>query len=92
MVLALTMIKVAPGYEKSVYRDLQRRRGIKDVYRLFGEFDFFLIMQAERRSKLNNLLSEIQEEDKVVETGPVLLTVDDDSSEMSLREAEAAFG
>lgn len=86
------MIKVAPGYEKSVYRDLQRRRGIKDVYRLFGEFDFFLIMQAERRSMLNNLLSEIQEEEKVVETGPVLLTVDEDSSEMNLRAAEAAFG
>ncbi len=92
MVLALTMIKVTPGYEKSVYRDLQRRRGIKDVYRLFGEFNFFLIMQAERVSMLNNLLSEIKEDEKVVETGPVLLTVDGGSSEMDLIEAEAAFG
>lgn len=86
------MIKVQPGYEKSVYRDLQRRNGIKDVYRLFGEFNFFLIMQAERRSILNNLLNEIKEEGKVVKTGPVLLTVDSDMSEIVYEEAEAAFG
>ena len=86
------MIKVAPGYEKSVYRDLQRRSGIKDVYRLFGEFNFFLIMQAERRSMLNNLLSEIKDDGKIIKTGPVLLTMDDDPSGMNLTEAEAAFG
>lgn len=86
------MIKVTPGYEKSVYRDLQRRRGVRDVYRLFGEFDFFLIMQAERKSMLNNLLNEIKEEERVVETGPVLLTVDDDVPEINLAEREAAFG
>ncbi|HSD59104.1 MAG TPA: Lrp/AsnC ligand binding domain-containing protein [Methanotrichaceae archaeon] len=92
MVLALTMIKVQPGYEKSVYRDLQRRRGVRDVYRLFGEFNFFLIMQAERRSMLNSLLNEIKEDGKVIKTGPVLLTVDGDMSEMAYAEAEAAFG
>lgn len=92
MVLALTMIKVAPGYEKSVYRDLQRRRGIKDIYRLFGEFDFFLIMQAERVTMLDSLLNEIKAEDRVVETGPVLLTVDGSSSELNLAGAEVAFG
>ncbi len=92
MVLALTMIKVTPGYEKSVYRDLQRRRGVRDVYRLFGEFNFFLIMQAERRSMLNNLLNEIKDDEKVVMTGPVLLTVDDEVSEINLAETEAAVG
>ncbi len=86
------MIKVTPGYEKSVYRDLQRRRGVRDVYRLFGEFNFFLIMQAERRSMLNNLLNEIKDDEKVVMTGPVLLTMDDDASEISMAEKEAAFG
>jgi len=92
MVLALTMIKVQPGYEKSIYRDLQRRSGIRDVYRLFGEFNFFLIMQAERRSMLDNLLNEIKEDGKVIKTGPVLLTVDGDMSEIVYEEAEAAFG
>lgn len=86
------MIKVAPGYEKSVYRDLQRRRGIRDVYRLFGEFNFFLIMQAERKSALSSLLSEIKEEEKVIKTGPVLLTAEGNLSETALARAEAALG
>lgn len=86
------MIKVTPGYEKSVYRDLQRRRGIRDVYRLFGEFNFFLIMQAERQSALTSLLSEIKEEGKVIKTGPVLLTAEGDLSETALARAEAALG
>lgn len=92
MVLALTMIKVTPGCEMSVYRDLQRRRGIRDVYRLFGEFNFFLIMQAERQSALSRLLSEIKEEGNVIKTGPVLLTAESDLSETALAGAEAALG
>jgi len=92
MVLALTMIKVTPGYENSVYRDLLRRRGIRDVYRLFGEFNFFLIMQAERRSALNNLLNDIKEEGKVIKTGPVLVTAEGDMPEMAIARGEAALG
>jgi hypothetical protein len=92
MVLALTMIKVTPGYENAVYRDLQRRRGIRDVYRLFGEFNFFLIMQAERRSAINNLLSEIKEDGMVIKTGPVLVTAEGDLSETALARAGAALG
>ncbi len=86
------MIKVTPGYENAVYRDLQRRRGIRDVYRLFGEFNFFLIMQAERKSALNSLLKEIKEEGRIIKTGPVLLTDEGDISQMSLAKAEAALG
>lgn len=91
-VLALTMIKVKPGYEKSVYRDLQRRRDVRDVYRLFGEFNFFLIMQADGQSKLKQLLSEIQEEEKVIMTGPVLLSAEGDLPETTIPGREAAFG
>jgi hypothetical protein len=86
------MTKVTPGYEKSVYKDLLRRRGVRNVYCLFGEFNFFLIMQAERKSMLNNLLNEIKEDGKVIKTGPVLLTVDSDMPEMAYAKAEAAFG
>ncbi|NMC09597.1 MAG: Lrp/AsnC family transcriptional regulator [Methanothrix sp.] len=76
MVIGLTMIKVRPGYEKSAYWDLQRRPEVKDVFRLFGEYNFFLIMQAEGISRFNQILKEIEEEVKVVKTGPVLLTDD----------------
>ncbi len=86
------MIKVTPGYENAVYRDLLRRSGIRDVYRLFGEYNFFLIIQAERRSALNSLLSEIKEDEKVIKTGPLLLTADGEQSGSALAKAEAAFG
>ena len=76
MVIGLTMIKVRPGYEKSAYWDLQRRPEVKDVFCLFGEYNFFLIMQAKGISRFNKILKEIEEEAKVVKKGPVLLTDD----------------
>ncbi len=84
MVVGLTMIKVRPGYEKFAYNDLQKRSEIKDIYRLFGEFNFFLVMQAEGRSKLDQLLKEIKNEDMVVKTSPVMVAVGSDR-------ADAAF-
>jgi Lrp/AsnC ligand binding domain len=73
IVIGLTMIKVKPGHENSFYRDLQSRAGIKNVYHLFGEYSFFLIMQVEGQAGLNQLLQDITEEDRVIRTGPFLL-------------------
>jgi len=67
------MIKVEPGYEKSVYRELQTKSEIKDVYRLFGEYSFFLVMQAEGQTKLNQLMLDIEEEEYVIKTRPFML-------------------
>lgn len=78
MVVALTMIKVRPGYEKSAYSDLQKRTEIRDIYRLFGEFSFFLVMQAEGKSKLDQIMKDIKKEDMVVKTGPVMVTMGSD--------------
>ena len=41
------MIKVRSDKERSVYADLKKRPEVRDVYRLFGEYDFFLVMQAD---------------------------------------------
>jgi Lrp/AsnC ligand binding domain len=73
VVIGLTMVKVKPGQEKSFFRDLQSRAGIKDVYHLFGEYSFFLIMQAEGQARINQLVQDIEEEDRVIRTGPVML-------------------
>ncbi|MCJ7444584.1 MAG: Lrp/AsnC ligand binding domain-containing protein [Methanotrichaceae archaeon] len=67
------MIKVKPGHEKSVYKVLQAKIGVKDVYHLFGEYSFFLILQTEGRTKLNQLVQDIKEEDRVIGTGPIML-------------------
>lgn len=73
IVIGLSMIKVKPGYEKSVYRELQTKSEIKDVYRLFGEYSFFLVMQAEGQTKLNQLMLDIEEEEYVIKTRPFML-------------------
>ena len=76
MVIGLTMIKVRPGYEGSVYNDLQKRPEVRDVYRLFGEYNFFLVMQTDSRSGFRQVLKDINEEESVIKTGPVLLTAE----------------
>jgi DNA-binding Lrp family transcriptional regulator len=75
IVIGLTMIKVRSGQERSVYARLQERPEVRNVYRLFGEYSFFLVMHAKERNGLGHMLSEIKARENVIKTGPVLLTV-----------------
>ena len=68
MVIGIAMVKVVPGQERSVYSSLKRKEGIMDLYHVFGDYDFFLIMRAESLAKLNGLIEEIQESHHVVMT------------------------
>lgn len=70
------MIKVGSDQEKMVYDRLQKRPEVKDVYRLFGEYSFFLVIQAKGRDDLSRMLGEINEVESVVRAGPILLTRD----------------
>jgi DNA-binding Lrp family transcriptional regulator len=83
MVIGLTMIKVRSGFERSVYADLQKRPEVRDIYRLFGEYNFFLVMQAEGKGNFNRILKDIKDEEQVIKTGPILLTADADLAEVS---------
>jgi len=86
------MIKVRPGYEKSAYIDLQKRAEIKDIYHLFGEFSFFLIMQAEGRPKLDQLMVDIGKRDMVVKTSPVMVAIGSDHADSTFSPvAERAY-
>ncbi len=70
------MIKVGSDQEKEVYASLQKRPEVKDVYRLFGEYSFFLVIQAKGREDLSRMLGEINEGESVVKAGPILITRD----------------
>jgi DNA-binding Lrp family transcriptional regulator len=89
LVMGLTMIKVRPGYERSVYASLQKRPEVVDIYSLFGEYNFFLIMKAEGRSRFDQILREIEDE-QVIGTGPVLLTAESDLMDMPSAASEYA--
>jgi DNA-binding Lrp family transcriptional regulator len=75
------MIKVRSDKERSVYADLKKRPEVRDAYRLCGEYDFFLVMQADGEKRLGQMLSQIKEGENVIKTGPVFFTVVDSDFE-----------
>ena len=60
MMIGIAMVKVVPGQEGSVNCFLKGKEGILDLYHVFGEYDFFLIMQAESPAELNGLMEDIR--------------------------------
>ena len=90
MVFGMTMIKVSCGQERSVYAHLQKRPEVRDVYRLFGEYSFFLVMQAEERNGLGRMLKDIKDREDVIKTGPFLLSAEEGGPKMG--RADFVFG
>ena len=86
------MIKVRSGQEKLVYADLRKRPEVRDVYRLFGEYNFFLVMQADGKKRLGQMLSQINEGDNVIGTGPVFFTIDSDVGKIKEANSVTAVG
>lgn len=73
MVIGVTMIKIVPDHEKASYEALREVEGVKEIYHLFGEFDFFLILEAQDRKGLERLLGEIRAVKFVVDTWSLLV-------------------
>jgi Lrp/AsnC ligand binding domain len=80
MIFGMTMVKVKPGQESSAYLAIQAIKGIKDIYRIFGEFSFFLIMDAYKQRDLDKIVDEIRMIGDIVEIRPILVTADSDSN------------
>jgi hypothetical protein len=76
MVIGISMIKVMPGRERPVYCAIRSMNGVLDIYHIFGEFDFFIILQAEGFSKLNQLLEEFQKLEDVLGVRTILVGID----------------
>ena len=66
------MINVLPGYEKAAYRELRNLEGIKDVYHVFGQYDFVVIIDVENLSALNAVVDRIRESETVTTTQTIV--------------------
>ena len=88
MVFGMTMIKVKPSQDSVAYQAIQSIKGVKEIYRIFGEYSFFLIMDAYRRGDLDKIVDEILMSGDVVEIRPVLVTADSDLAGTRLSESE----
>lgn len=89
MVLAISLIKAVPEQEKLVFRALKEIKGIKSLYHIFGNHDFFLILEAESMTRLNRSLNEIYEIN-YVGAMKTMLVGPTDSLGMSSREIKRA--
>jgi DNA-binding Lrp family transcriptional regulator len=72
VVIGVTMINVLPGYEKAAYRELKNVEGIKDVYHVFGEYDFVVIIDVKDLSILNAVVDRIRESENVTATQTIV--------------------
>ena len=72
MVIGVTMVNVAPGREKDVYLKIKDMKNIREVYHVFGEFDFVVIIEAPSLSDLNKTVDEIRSIEGVTKTQTVV--------------------
>lgn len=72
MVVGVTMVNVVPGEEKSVYNKLSGIDGIRDIFHVFGEYDFVVIMEVEGLSTLNKLVDSIRDIQAVTSTQTIV--------------------
>jgi len=86
MVIGVTMIKVIPDHEREIYNALKEREYTKEVYNLFGEYDLFVILEAQHQAELRHILKEIRGLSYVLDTWPLLV-----SRDKSLSMVEVAY-
>lgn len=72
MVIGVTLVNVVPGQEKAAYNELLNIKGIKDVYHVFGQFDFVVISNVDGLSALNKLVDTIRESENVTKTQTIV--------------------
>jgi len=72
MVIGVTMVNVSPGSEKRVYNEIKQMKNIRDIYHVFGEFDFVVIIQTDSLSELNKTVDDIRELEGITKTQTVV--------------------
>jgi DNA-binding Lrp family transcriptional regulator len=72
MVIGVTMVNVAPGSEKNVYVKVKDMKTVREIYHVFGEFDFVVIIEAGSLSELNKTVDDIRSIDGVTKTQTVV--------------------
>ena len=72
MVIGVTMIKVVLGEERKVYKELMQVGGVRDVFHIFGKYDFVAVIDVEGLGKINNTVDKIREIKGVISTQTII--------------------
>lgn len=85
IVVGITMLKVSPWREAEAYSHLKNMENVKEVYRIAGEFNFFVILQTEDKAILYRIVDAIKEMPVVTAIWNVLISKD------NIRDNEAVY-
>ena len=66
------MITVIPGEERGVYNSLTKTPGIRDVFHVFGEYDFIAIIDVPTLSDINKTVDTVRENEMVTSTKTII--------------------
>jgi DNA-binding Lrp family transcriptional regulator len=72
MVIGVTMVNVLPGEERTSFNELNKIEGIKDIYHVFGEYDFVVIIEVNDLGTLNSIVDLIRETESVTATQTIV--------------------
>jgi DNA-binding Lrp family transcriptional regulator len=72
MVVGVTLVNVVPGHERSVFDALGTIPGIRELYHVFGEYDFLVIVEVEGLRLLSKTVDKIRDVEGVTTTHTVI--------------------
>jgi DNA-binding Lrp family transcriptional regulator len=72
MVLGVTLVKVVPGHERSVFDALRDIPGFRELHHVFGEYDFLVIAEVESLPLLSKTVDKIRDVEGVATTHTIV--------------------
>lgn len=83
MIIGFAMLKTLCGHENEAYLDLKKISGVKEAYRILGEYQIFVILQAEDAAALHSLIDMVKSIPHATDICNVLVTDKDASKQMA---------
>jgi len=72
MVLGVTLVKVVPGKERSVFDALKDIPGFRELHHVFGEYDFLVIAEVDSLPVLSETVDKIRDVEGVMTTHTIV--------------------
>ncbi|MGZ4902634.1 MAG: Lrp/AsnC ligand binding domain-containing protein [Halobacteriota archaeon] len=72
MVIGVTLVNVIPGFERSVFDALRSISEVRELYHVFGEYDFLVILEVESLRLLSKTVDAVRVIEGVTTTRTVI--------------------
>ena len=66
------MITAIPGEERAVYNEITKIPGVREVFHVFGEYDFIAIIEVGTLSEINKAVDTIRTSESVTSTKTII--------------------